>query len=181
MTDQPNAPVPAEVREAVDAKTLFAAYGRYQQLNEAMGEAVLRALGVDYDDIDSWPVSDWWFDDYDDSFELSVQRLDWMPSKEQLAAAFALGFYQCWLNYTDSTEVHATAKVIGNRRPVLHSRTDGEVFRLKARLAALARDGERLAQLAALLADDAFAMTFQTLGQYRSALIRAARRAGEAG
>lgn len=56
------------------------------------------------------------------------------------------------------------------------TRAANEIERLRAAVAeAVAAERERVNMLRAFVADDAIACTFQTLGQYRVALLRALR------
>lgn len=56
-----------------------------------------------------------------------------------------------------------------SRKKIFES-ADGEIERLRAELAA---SREREARMRAMIADDGHAMTFQSFGQYRTALLRA--------
>jgi len=68
-------------------------------VEDELDEALLGALGVDYNDPAAWPCEDITYDYYDSSFELKQTREDWEPSPEGLAKAWALGFSRCWICY----------------------------------------------------------------------------------
>lgn len=89
------------------AERLFSAMMAHSVAEQEAVDALLSAVGVDPEDPNNWPLSDITFDDYDGSFEFKGIRGDWVPTVEQLAACFALGFSRCWLCYADDTEVYA--------------------------------------------------------------------------
>lgn len=88
------------------ADRLFSATIAQMSLEDEAHEAVMRAVGVDPDDVDSWPHEDFTHDYYDTSWEFKGVRPGWVPTAEQVAATFALGFSRCWICYTDGTEKH---------------------------------------------------------------------------
>lgn len=65
-------------------------------------------------DPDTWPCTNLCYDGYDSSFELWGCKDDFVPTPEQIAAAFALGFARCWFVYGDGT----TERYADRERPL---------------------------------------------------------------
>ncbi len=106
----------------------------YAQVDDEVTEALLKAFGHDDWTQFPWPFGGLTYDDYDSSFEIrGIKSNDWAPTREQLDAAFALGFYQCWICYGDNTESHHTKKGSGERRPA-HERKQGDWSEGRAKL-----------------------------------------------
>lgn len=64
-----------------------------------LDEALLTALGINYEEPSTWPCTGMTYDYYDGSFELKHTREDWEPTPEGLARAWALGFARGWVCY----------------------------------------------------------------------------------
>lgn len=126
------------------AQRYFEHCGIEQELDEALMEA-FGATVVSPGDTDSetWPCSHMVYDDYDASFELwGVKDLAWMPTREQLEAAFALGFSRCWICYADGSEIYCSPTVIGERKPSHSDRTNEGKY-LRSKLEAALRAGSQ--------------------------------------
>lgn len=87
------------------AEKLFDAMHVKSLAEEEVTHALLIACGIG-DDPDDWPLEDITFDWYDASFEFKKVKGDWLPTDEQFAACFALGFSRCWICYSDGREVY---------------------------------------------------------------------------
>lgn len=90
------------------ADKLFNAQVEYLQLEDDLTNMVLKCLGIDPEDPDSWPLENFSHDYYDYSFELESVTPGWEPTETQLKACWKLGFHRCWVNYTDGTEKYYT-------------------------------------------------------------------------
>ena len=98
------------------ANRLYNTSRELSNVEEETCQALLKAFGHDNWEEFPWPFADFTYDNYDSSFELrGVPDSDWVPTQEQLNAAFDLGFYQCWICYADGEERHASRKGIGSK------------------------------------------------------------------
>jgi hypothetical protein len=86
------------------ASELFEALTRVGLLREKITDDILAAAGVDTEQPETWPVQDFTFDRYDESFEMLGVNNEWQPSEEAKHAWGKMGFRRCWLNYYDGTE-----------------------------------------------------------------------------
>ena len=86
------------------ADELFDAITKHDVLESAMVDALLTACGVELRKADQLPVGDVTFDPYDSSFEFKSTAVGFMPTDDQLAACWALGFHRCWICYVEGTE-----------------------------------------------------------------------------
>lgn len=88
------------------ANRMFDAYTTYLRLEGEAHDAVMVALGLDPEDVDSWHHDDFTHDYYDGSYELKDADPAWTPTPDQIRATFALGFACCWICYRDGSEAH---------------------------------------------------------------------------
>jgi hypothetical protein len=86
------------------ADQLFDATFAQRRAEDAFIDAAMAIVG----DHEWWQDLSW--DWYDRSFEFVGVTVGQDLTDEQLAAFGALGFSQCWLNYTDGTERHYGCK-----------------------------------------------------------------------
>ena len=125
-----------------------------------LDEALMVVFGATADDgetdPDTWPCTNIVYDPYDSSFELWGVDDAWVPTDEQLKAAFALGFAQAWFVCKDGhTQRFATAagKLTEPYQSQIHRagdrsyrerKRDAEIEQLKAQLLAGATpEGQR--------------------------------------
>jgi hypothetical protein len=88
------------------ADRLFDAQTEQMVAEDMAHSAILRALDMDPNKTETWNHEDFTYDYYDWSYELTGANPEWTPTPDQIRATFALGFSQCWINYTDGTEAH---------------------------------------------------------------------------
>jgi hypothetical protein len=86
------------------AEKLFDAHMKLSTTEEEVFDKVLVAAGVDPDEPATWPLRDWSYDWYDESFEWTGVRGGWVPSESTIQAWRELGFARCWMNYLDGSE-----------------------------------------------------------------------------
>lgn len=86
------------------ADEFFESMMKYEDLRNDVENSILE-IATEFKDIDV-PCSDLTFDWYDYSFEFKNTELGWKPTSKMLKAWKELGFYQCWVCYTDGTEKH---------------------------------------------------------------------------
>lgn len=110
--------------EEAEKRPVAHRYFDHRGIENELDEALMLAFGATEThpgdtDPDTWPCGHMVYDDYDGSFELwGVKDDAWVPTSEQLAAAFALGFARCWICYEDGTErYYSPGDMAGDRKP----------------------------------------------------------------
>ena len=83
----------------------YEAHHKESGLEEKLIDTILKILGIEPDNVDTWPCSDFTFDWYDTSFELKGCKPDSFDITEQQGKEFAaLGFSRCWLCFGERNE-----------------------------------------------------------------------------
>ena len=87
------------------AEKLFECQTNMMSLDDQLYEHICSIMGLD--PADHTEFDDVKYDYYDASFELiGVTNPDLTLTDEQKQKFFALGFFQCWFNYTNGLERH---------------------------------------------------------------------------
>lgn len=89
------------------ADEFFEAHQKSMILEDRLVDALLVAMDIDPDEVDTWPCDDFTFDFYDSSFELKNTKLGgWIPSASANDKFKEFGFFRYWVCYVDGTETY---------------------------------------------------------------------------
>lgn len=88
-----------------NADDFFEKMQEWYFVESEMDEFIFETLNCP-DENDYWFFDDISYDYYDYSFELLKVDPSWEPDEEGLKKVFEFGFFRCWINYTDGSEIY---------------------------------------------------------------------------